>query len=154
MDSQHTAWSTSSPALPSQSSTLVASSISVVWVPSRDLKPTRQTGVHIKGVDDTDRRQRARPAVVNRRLLHVSFVLSGRPPLNTDWFNSSNSFWAYASRRACSAASRAFLETLGALPFLLGFLGVGVRGGDGRSASDSESCEGSLNFGLGGISLG
>ena len=86
----------------------------------------------------THRCHRARPAVVSRRLLQTSVVVSGSPPPNTDRLRSSKSDRAYAARSACSASASAFLDVRGVLAveedvvdlgaLLAGVFGVGVEG--------------------------
>lgn len=52
----------------------------------------------------THRCQRARPAVVNKRLLHSREVFFGRRSPKTPLLSSANSSVAYSCRRACSFA--------------------------------------------------
>lgn len=98
--------------LPSQSNILVANSISAVSIPVLDLGsqkfgwplcPRRTKCL-------SHRRYFALPAVLSNLLFHVSWVSCGKPFLNTELFRDKKSCFAYSSRLACSASSRAFLD--------------------------------------------
>jgi hypothetical protein len=55
-------------------------------------------------------RQLALPAVVKRRLFHVSFVSFGKPLLKTFSFSSENKSSAYLSLFSLFRAASAFLD--------------------------------------------